>query len=134
MAEPWILAVDLGTGGPKTGAVSLGGELLAVAHRGVGTRFTDGGGAEQDPEAWWRGIREGVAEVLASGPSAGDAAGVGITGQWGSTVPVGVGGTPRSGRAGSGRTRGAARLPQSDWAAGSTSWGTRRATSSRGCA
>ncbi len=93
MAEPWILAVDLGTGGPKTGAVSLDGELLAVAHRGVGTRFTDGGGAEQDPEAWWRGIREGVAEVLASGPSAGDATGVGITGQWGSTVPVGVGDT-----------------------------------------
>ncbi len=93
MADPWILAVDLGTGGPKTGAVSLDGELLAVAHRSVSTRFTGDGGAEQDPEAWWRGIREGVAEVLASGASPGDAVGVGITGQWGSTVPVGVGGT-----------------------------------------
>ncbi|HVC40644.1 MAG TPA: FGGY-family carbohydrate kinase [Candidatus Saccharimonadales bacterium] len=92
MAEPWILAVDLGTGGPKTGAVTLSGELLAVAHRPVATRFSDDGGAVQDPDAWWSGIREGVAEVLGNGAVAGDAVGVGITGQWGSTVPVGVGG------------------------------------------
>ena len=93
MAEPWILAIDLGTGGPKTGAVSLDGELLAVAHRSVGTTFTTDGGAEQDPEAWWRGIHDGLAEVLASGVPPGDVIGVGITGQWGSTVPVGNGGT-----------------------------------------
>jgi xylulokinase len=92
MSEPWILAVDLGTGGPKTGAVTLSGELLAVAHRSVGTTFSDDGGAVQDPEAWWRAIREGMADVLAHGVSSGDAAGIGITGQWGSTVPVGAGG------------------------------------------
>jgi hypothetical protein len=54
MTEPWILAVDLGTGGPKTGAVTLGGELLAVAHRHVPTTFTGDGGAVQDPHAWWQ--------------------------------------------------------------------------------
>ena len=27
MGEPWLLAIDLGTGGPKTAAVSLGGDL-----------------------------------------------------------------------------------------------------------
>jgi xylulokinase len=91
MAEPWILAVDLGTGGPKTGAVTLDGELLAVAHRAVETTYTDDGGAVQDPATWWDGIREGVAEVLGKGVSGGDAVGVGITGQWGSTVPVGKG-------------------------------------------
>jgi hypothetical protein len=74
MAEPWILAVDLGTGGPKTGAVTLSGELLAVAHRGVATSFSDDGGAVQDPHAWWDGIREGVAEVLSHGVTAADAA------------------------------------------------------------
>lgn len=92
MAEPWILAVDLGTGGPKTGAVTLSGDLLAVAHRSVATTFSDGGGAVQDPRTWWDGIREGVAEVLGRGVSAGAAVGVGITGQWGSTVPVGADG------------------------------------------
>ena len=88
MTEPWILAVDLGTGGPKTGAVSLEGELLAVAHRGVETAYSDDGGAVQDATAWWQGIREGVAEVLASGVPTDGVIGVGITGQWGSTVPV----------------------------------------------
>jgi xylulokinase len=92
MSEPWILAVDLGTGGPKTGAVTLSGELLAVAHRAVTTTFSDDGGAVQDPSAWWDGIREGVAAVLAAGVDASGAVGVGITGQWGSTVPVGVDG------------------------------------------
>ena len=63
MAEPWILAVDLGTGGPKTGAVTLSGELLAVAHRAVATTYSDDGGAVQDPDAWWDGTRDGVARV-----------------------------------------------------------------------
>jgi xylulokinase len=92
MAGPWILAVDLGTGGPKTGAVTLDGELLAVAHRTVDTTYTDDGGAVQDPAAWWDGIREGIAEVLDQGVAGRDAIGVGITGQWGSTVPVGANG------------------------------------------
>jgi xylulokinase len=94
MTEPWILAVDLGTGGPKTGAVSLDGNLLAVAHRSVETFFSDDGGAVQDPSAWWRGIRDGVAEVLGRGVPREGVIGVGITGQWGSTVPVGADGEP----------------------------------------
>jgi xylulokinase len=88
MTGPWILAVDLGTGGPKTGAISLEGELLAVAHRHVETAYSDDGGAVQDSSAWWHGIREGVADVLASGVPRDGVVGVGITGQWGSTVPV----------------------------------------------
>ena len=94
MSTPWILAVDLGTGGPKTGAVTLDGELLAVAHRRRSDRVQHDGGAVQDPSAWWQGIREGVAEVLAKGVEPHDAVGVGITGQWGSTVPVGADGEP----------------------------------------
>jgi xylulokinase len=92
MAEPWILAVDLGTGGPKTGAITLSGELISVAHRAVATTYSSDGGAVQDPHAWWDGIRQGVAEILGNGVVAGDAIGVGITGQWGSTVPVGADG------------------------------------------
>ena len=89
MTEPWILAVDLGTGGPKTGAVSLRGELLAHARSTVRTRFVPGGGAVQDPDEWWRKIKAGVAEIIGSGRADGGALiGVGITGQWGSTVPV----------------------------------------------
>ena len=93
MTEPWILAVDLGTGGPKTGAVTLGGELLAHARSTVHTRYLPGGGAVQDPAEWWDQIAKGVREVVGSGrvdPKS--LAGVGITGQWGSTVPIGESG------------------------------------------
>jgi len=89
----WILAVDLGTGGPKTGAVSLRGEVLAQSHAAVRTRYTPDGGAVQDPNDWWIAIREGVRKVVESkAASVDDLAGVGITGQWGSTVPVGTDG------------------------------------------
>ena len=89
MAEPWILAVDLGTGGPKTGAVTLRGGPLAHAMSAVRTRYLPGGGAVQDPAEWWDQIRTGVRSTLASGAVDPNALiGVGITGQWGSTVPV----------------------------------------------
>lgn len=87
--EPWFLAIDLGTGGPKTGAVSLRGELLGHAHGSVHTRYLPDGGAVQDTSEWWDRIREGVRALMASQVAApSNLAGVGITGQWGSTVPV----------------------------------------------
>jgi xylulokinase len=84
-----MLAVDLGTGGPKTGAVSLSGELLAHARSAVHTRYLPGGGAVQEPDEWWTQVVAGVRDVVGSprvDPTA--LVGVGITGQWGSTVPV----------------------------------------------
>ncbi len=93
MGSGWILAVDLGTGGPKTGAVSLRGEVLAQSHAAVLTRYTPDGGAVQDPNDWWRAIKDGVRAVVESKTASIDElAGVGITGQWGSTVPVGADG------------------------------------------
>jgi xylulokinase len=86
---PWFLAIDLGTGGPKTGAVSLHGELLGHAMSSVTTRYLPDGGAVQDTSEWWSGIRDGVRSLMASKVAdPADLAGVGITGQWGSTVPV----------------------------------------------
>jgi len=93
--DPWILAVDLGTGGPKTGAVSLGGEVLGQSARSVRTRYLPNGGAVQDPVDWWRAITADVRKLIASKvvvPR--DLMGVGITGQWGSTVPVDADGRP----------------------------------------
>jgi xylulokinase len=87
--EPWVLSVDLGTGGPKTGAVSLRGEILASRVAAVHTRYFAGGGAVQDTGEWWDCIRAGARDVLASAAvDPRDLIGVGITGQWGSTVPI----------------------------------------------
>ena len=93
--EPWILAVDLGTGGLKTGAVSMRGEVLAHAIAPIETSYLPDGGAVQDPAEWWAGITGGVRSVMESkAVRPGDLVGVGITGQWGSTVPVDAEGHP----------------------------------------
>ena len=44
MGTPWVLAVDLGTGGPKVGAVGLDGTMLATSFTAVPTVRTDDGG------------------------------------------------------------------------------------------
>jgi xylulokinase len=91
--EPWILAIDLGTGGPKTGAVSLRGELLGHTLGSVKTRYLPDGGAVQDTSDWWDRITAGARSLVDSRVAdPADLAGVGITGQWGSTVPVDAGG------------------------------------------
>jgi xylulokinase len=89
VGEPWVLAIDLGTGGLKIGAVSLGGEILAHAGGSIRTDYLQDGGAVQDPAEWWVRIGDGVRSLLAAKTvAADDLIGVGITGQWGSTVPV----------------------------------------------
>lgn len=93
MDTRWLLAVDLGTTSLKVGAVSPGGDILDHETSDLSTRRLPGGGAVQDPESWWNGIRAGVAAMLARGRIRPPAlVGVGITGQWGSTVPVDVAG------------------------------------------
>jgi xylulokinase len=95
VGSPWILAVDLGTGGLKTGAVSMGGEVLAHAIGHLHTTYLPDGGAIQDPAEWWARLSEGVRSVIQSKRvEPGDLVAVGITGQWGSTVPVDAGGIP----------------------------------------
>jgi xylulokinase len=89
---PWVLAIDLGSSGLKVGAVGLDGGIVAAAQRDLVTDFPAGGGVEQDTEQWWRGIRDGVRELLVRVDPAALIA-VGITGQYASTVPVGTDGT-----------------------------------------
>jgi len=55
-SERSVLAIDLGSGGPKVAVVSERGEILSSARGTVPTLFVDGGGAEQDPHDWWREV------------------------------------------------------------------------------
>jgi xylulokinase len=93
--ESFALAVDLGTGGPKVGVVSLTGEIAWKDHVAVPTNWLPGGGAVQDAGAWWDVVlaaaRRGVAE---SGVEAAAVEAVSVTGQWASTVPVDADGIP----------------------------------------
>lgn len=93
--EKFVLAVDLGTGGPKVGLVSLTGRIAWQDHLAVATRHLPGGGAVQDAEEWWRLIADAARRGLASGTVAPDAVvAVSCTSQWASTVPVDADGRP----------------------------------------
>ncbi|MCB1028353.1 MAG: hypothetical protein KDB24_11395, partial [Microthrixaceae bacterium] len=84
-----VLAVDLGTGGPKIALISLGGEIIGSAHGRVQPRVAADGTASQSPDEWWRAVGDGAAELTRAHPdAAARVVAVAVTGQWGSTVPV----------------------------------------------
>ena len=93
-ANAHVLAVDLGTGGPKVAVLAPTGRILAHAFQAVGIELTDDGGAEQSPQAWWDAIVASARRALAeSGVAPGDIVGIGCTAQWSGTVPVDDSGT-----------------------------------------
>lgn len=98
MAEhPCILAVDLGTSGCKTAVVDLAGAVLAWAFAPVETQLLPGGGAEQDPEDWWRAMVSTTRQLL--GDPAVEAArivGVCCSTMGEGTIPVDAQGKPLS--------------------------------------
>ena len=90
-----ILAFDLGTSALKAALVSERGVIADRETRRMEVRLVPGGGAEQEPEDWWRAIRDASRALLARG----SVAPAGLTGlccstHWGGTVP-----TARDGRA-----------------------------------
>ena len=87
--DPVVLAVDLGTGGPKIALVSLGGRIVGSVYRRVEPKVAADGTATQNPDAWWTAVTDGAAELTRAHPEAAAATvAVAVTGQWGSTVPV----------------------------------------------
>ena len=85
---PLVLAVDLGTGGPKVALVGLDGSVIAHAVRSTELILTDDGGVEQDPGAWWSTICEAIREVVEASGAASAVRAISVTAQWMGTVPV----------------------------------------------
>lgn len=93
--ERYVLAVDLGTGGPKVGLVSLTGALAWRDHIAVTTSWPGEGAAEQDAAEWWTIIADATRRAMAAtGLAASQLVAVSVTGQWASTVPVDADGIP----------------------------------------
>ncbi len=89
MNDPLILAIDLGTSGPKVALFSTGGALVAGTSEGVALRFLPSGGVEQDPHGWWSAICAATRRLLAQVDGARSrVAGIAVTSQWSGTVPV----------------------------------------------
>ncbi len=93
--EHFALAVDLGTGGPKIGIVSLAGQASWLEHVRVETQRAADGTAEQDAAAWWQLICDAARRALGAAVVPADrVVAVAVTGQWASRVPVDEDGEP----------------------------------------
>src|SRR3989304_4142309 len=56
----YILAVDLGTGGPKVALISTDGDIAGFEFEATTLIHTPDGGVEQDPDDWWRALTTGA--------------------------------------------------------------------------
>ncbi len=93
--EGVILAIDLGTSGPKVGLVDMSGRVIGSEFEPTTLHLLPDGGAEQDPHDWWRAIVSAVRRLLDRRlvPME-EIAAIGCTGQWSGTVAVGSDGRP----------------------------------------
>ncbi len=88
--ERYILAVDLGTSGPKTALVSTRGVVVGHEFEKTELLLFPGGGAEQDPEGWWNAIMRTAKRLLARKiVPVEEIAAVSVSTQWSGTVAVG---------------------------------------------
>jgi xylulokinase len=86
---PCVLAIDLGSSGPKVALVDARGEIVARTSGSVAIKLTADGGGEQDPEDWWRSTTACVRALLRdSGIAREQIAAVSCASQWSVTVPV----------------------------------------------
>lgn len=87
--EKYILAIDLGTSGPKVALFSSQGEMLGSEFEETKLLLFPNGGAEQSPGEWWDAIQEAVKRLLAKNRAAKeDIVAISTTGQWSGTVAV----------------------------------------------
>ena len=82
-----ILAIDHGTSGCKTAIVSVRGEVLDFEFVPTPIHFLPGGGAEQDPDAWWDAFVTSARRLIERGAVPREAiVGVGCSSTFSSTV------------------------------------------------
>ena len=90
-----ILAIDLGTSGPKAALVTDRGEVIDYEFQEVDLVLLPGGGAEQKPDEWWEAILAVAKKVLGRGlVPADDIVAVSCTTQWSGTVAIDRDGRP----------------------------------------
>ncbi len=85
----YVLALDLGTSGPKVALVSSDGSIAAMAFEPVDLDLFEHGGASQDPDQWWGAFVKGARRVIAQAGIAPESiAAVCCSAQWSGTVAV----------------------------------------------
>lgn len=95
MAEPHVLALDLGTSALKAALVASSGAIAGSEVVPLEVQLLDGHGAEQRPEDWWAAIVTAVKRLLARGTvTPGEVQGIALSSQWSGTVACDAQGRP----------------------------------------
>lgn len=91
----FILAIDLGTSGPKVALFNPFGELVGYEFEATPYYLLPEGGAEQKPQEWWAAVVKATRRLLdrCALPVA-QIAGICCTSQWSGTVAVDETGSP----------------------------------------
>jgi xylulokinase len=85
----YVLAIDLGTGGPKVALVSDRGKIVASVEKNIEILLLPDGGAEQNPDEWWKKTKASIKEVIAlASIDVKDIIAIGCDSQWSLAVPV----------------------------------------------
>ncbi|MBA7629824.1 Xylulose kinase [subsurface metagenome] len=85
----YILAIDHGTGGPKSAIVSTTGEVIEWAFQETPIHASKGGSVEQDPDDWWNAIKSTAKKVIDSNRvRVEDIVGICNSSQWSGTVAL----------------------------------------------
>ncbi len=61
---PYILAIDHGTSGVKAAFISIHGEPADFESAPTPVHFLPGGGAEQDPDDWWKALVSSIRKLV----------------------------------------------------------------------
>ena len=93
--QKYILAIDLGTSGPKVALATADGEIIGWEFEKTDVILLPHGGAEQSPDDWWRAVSTAARRLLAKQlvPTK-EIVAVNCTTQWSGTVAVDQGGNP----------------------------------------
>ncbi len=67
MNDKYILAIDHGTSGIKAAIMALGGDTVDFQFEKTPISFLPNGGAEQDPDDWWRALVEASRTLISRG-------------------------------------------------------------------
>jgi len=88
-AIKYVLAIDLGTSGPKVALVSVFGDILDHEFEETDTTFLPDGGVEEDPDDWWNAIVKATKRLLSrTYVPTDDIIAICCTSQWSGTVAV----------------------------------------------
>lgn len=84
-----MFTIDLGTSGPKVAIFTLDGHFVDGEFEPVDLLLVPGGGVEQHPDDWWRGIVSGAQRLMSRHPVPTDSiVAASVTAQWSGTVPT----------------------------------------------